>query len=329
VTVTICAPGTSNCATIDHVLVDTGSTGLRLLRSAVPASLGLANAKDSAQGNTMAECVEFGSGTAWGPISKVDLKIAGETASSLPIQIVDDSFASIPADCSSKGPDIAARGPSSFGGNGLIGLNVMRHDCQTSCQLPAASMYYDCAGSTCTGIAVPLAEQVPNPVIDFATDNNGMTLNFPAVAPGGEGTVSGTMTFGVNTQSNNILPATAQQITTTVFGEVTASFNGLPMPGFIDSGSSAYFIVDPSISQCPSSFSSAPWFCPAAPTALSASLQSETGATLGGQHGVRIGQRVERGARGHRSEYGVVRSGRAGFGYAVHLRQTHHLRHAG
>lgn len=281
VSVTICAPGTGNCATIDHVLVDTGSSGLRLLRSAVPASLGLANAKDSAQGNTMAECVEFGSGTAWGPISRVDLKIAGETASSLPIQIVDDSFASIPADCSSEGPDMAARGPSSFGGNGLIGLNVMRHDCQTSCQSPAASMYYDCAGSTCTGIAVPLAEQVPNPVIDFATDNNGMTLNFPAVAPGGAGTVSGTMTFGVNTQSNNMLPATAQQMTTTVFGEVTASFNGLPMPGFIDSGSSAYFIVDPSISQCPSSFSSAPWFCPAAPTALSASLQSETGATLG------------------------------------------------
>jgi hypothetical protein len=281
VTVTICAPGTGNCATIDHVLVDTASTGLRLLRSAVPASLGLVNAKDSAQGNTMAECVEFGSGVAWGPISKVDLKIAGESASSVPIQIVDDSFAAIPADCSSEGPDMAARGPSSFGGNGLIGLNVMRHDCQTSCQSPAASMYYDCAGSTCTGIAVPLAEQVPNPVIQFTTDNNGMTLNFPAVAQGGESTVAGTMTFGINTQSNNILPSTAQQMTTTVFGEVTASFNGLPMPGFIDTGSSAYFIVDPSISQCPSSFSSAPWFCPAAPTALSASLQSESGATLG------------------------------------------------
>src|SRR5215475_5398074 len=55
VTVTICAPGTGNCATIDHVLVDTGSSGLRLLRSAVPASLGLVNSKDSAQGNTMAE----------------------------------------------------------------------------------------------------------------------------------------------------------------------------------------------------------------------------------------------------------------------------------
>jgi len=281
VTLTICAPGTGKCATIDHVLVDTASVGLRLLRSAVPASLGLADAKDSAQGNTMAECAEFAAGVAWGPISKVDLKIAGETAPSLPIQIVDDSFASVPADCSSAGPDMAAKGAASFGGNGLIGLNVIRHDCQTSCQSPAASIYYDCAGANCTGVAVPLAEQLPNPVIQFVTDNNGVTLNFPAVGEGGQSTVSGTMTFGINTQGNNILPSTAQQMTTTVFGEVTASFNGLPMPGFVDSGSSAYFIVDPSIGQCPSSFSSLPWFCPTAPATLSASLQSESGATLG------------------------------------------------
>jgi hypothetical protein len=281
VTVTICAPGTSNCATIDHVQVDTGSVGLRLLRSAVPASLGLVNQKDSAQGNTMAECVEFGSGVAWGPVSTVDLKVAGETASSLPVQIVDDSFASVPADCSNEGPDIAAKGAASLGGNGLIGLDVIRHDCQTSCQDAAASLYYDCAGSNCTGVAVPLAEQVPNPVTKFATDNNGMTLSFPAVAEGGQGSVSGTMTFGVNTQSNNVLPSTAQQMTTSVFGEVTASFSGVPMPGFVDSGSGAYFFVDQSIGQCPASFSSQPWFCPASPATISASLQSDSGVTLG------------------------------------------------
>lgn len=31
----ICAPGSSNCAVIPHVLVDTGSVGLRLLASAI------------------------------------------------------------------------------------------------------------------------------------------------------------------------------------------------------------------------------------------------------------------------------------------------------
>jgi hypothetical protein len=281
VTVTVCAPGTSNCATIDHVMVDTGSVGLRLVRSAVPSSLGLVNQKDSAQGNTMAECVEFGSGVAWGPVSTVDLKMAGETAASLPVQIVDHTFAAIPADCANAGPLIDANGAASFGGNGLIGLDVIRHDCQTSCQFASASIYYDCAGANCTSVAVPLAEQLPNPVTKFATDNNGVTLSFPAVGAGGQGSVSGTLTFGVGTQSDNPLPSGVPQITTTPFGEVTTSFNGLPMPGIVDSGSGAYFFVDPSIGQCPSSFSNQPWFCPPDPATISASLQSESGLTQG------------------------------------------------
>jgi Protein of unknown function (DUF3443) len=40
--VTVCAPGTSNCATIDNIQVDTGSQGLRILASALPANLQLA-----------------------------------------------------------------------------------------------------------------------------------------------------------------------------------------------------------------------------------------------------------------------------------------------
>lgn len=32
--VTVCVPGTSNCATVDNVQVDTGSQGLRILASA-------------------------------------------------------------------------------------------------------------------------------------------------------------------------------------------------------------------------------------------------------------------------------------------------------
>lgn len=39
--VTVCVPGTSNCVTIDNVQVDTGSQGLRVLASQLPASLEL------------------------------------------------------------------------------------------------------------------------------------------------------------------------------------------------------------------------------------------------------------------------------------------------
>src|SRR6185312_3563344 len=38
-TVTICATGTSTCQTIDHILVDTGSTGLRVEYGALNASM--------------------------------------------------------------------------------------------------------------------------------------------------------------------------------------------------------------------------------------------------------------------------------------------------
>ncbi|MGB9364088.1 MAG: DUF3443 family protein, partial [Candidatus Sulfotelmatobacter sp.] len=37
--VTVCVPGTSTCQTIDGVLVDTGSSGLRIISSALSLSL--------------------------------------------------------------------------------------------------------------------------------------------------------------------------------------------------------------------------------------------------------------------------------------------------
>jgi hypothetical protein len=280
VSLTICAPGTQNCATIDHVIVDTGSVGLRLLRSAIPASLGLTNATDPVQGNTLAECSEFGAGHAWGPISTVDLKIAGETASALPMQIVDDTFASMPADCASFGPDMVSNGAQSFGGNGLIGVDVLRRDCLESCQSVASTLYYDCAGTNCSPVAMPLTNQVPNPISRFASDNNGMTLSFPAVPQGGSASVTGTMTFGINTESNNA-PPTVQQLTTTASATTIATYNGQTMQAILDSGSGAYYFPNASITECPLSFSSAPWLCPSQTSLQTATLQGELGGSLG------------------------------------------------
>jgi len=39
VTITVCIPGTSTCQNIDHVWVDTGSAGLRLITSAFTSQL--------------------------------------------------------------------------------------------------------------------------------------------------------------------------------------------------------------------------------------------------------------------------------------------------
>src|SRR3954469_12659404 len=77
VTLTLCEPGTGNCQDIDHVLVDTGSTGVRVLESVLTLHLPEAT---SGTGKTLAECLPFVSGTSWGPVRLADLKVAGETA---------------------------------------------------------------------------------------------------------------------------------------------------------------------------------------------------------------------------------------------------------
>jgi hypothetical protein len=75
-TVTVCQPGSStNCQTIDHVLVDTGSTGLRLLSSQLKSSLNLPPA--SSGGLPVLNCVQFVDNTfMWGPVVTADVVLA-------------------------------------------------------------------------------------------------------------------------------------------------------------------------------------------------------------------------------------------------------------
>jgi hypothetical protein len=276
VTLTLCAPGTQNCATIDHVIVDTGSVGLRLLRSAVPSSLGLVNATDPVGGNTLAECMEFASGHAWGPISTVDLKMGGETASSLKVHILDDSFASKPAECASYGPDMLANGAKSFGGNGYIGIDVLRRDCLGGCTTTSNTLYYDCAGTQCSPVGMPATHQMQNPISAFAADNNGVTLTFPALAAGGAQNVSGTMTFGIDTQANNASTG-ATKLAINGSASVNASYGDRSMQAILDTGSGAYYFPDSTIALCPSSFSSQAYYCPAQQLTRSATLASKSG----------------------------------------------------
>jgi len=84
------------------------------------------------------------------------------------------------------------------------GVGVFKHDCGSNCvQQAVPATYYGCAGSTCTSLAVAEDLQVANPIPYFATDNNGSILMLPAVASGGEASLSGQLVFGIGTQSNN------------------------------------------------------------------------------------------------------------------------------
>ncbi len=54
--VSICNPGTATCQTIDHVLVDTGSSGLRILSSALGLALPYVT---DANSNGIGNCIQY------------------------------------------------------------------------------------------------------------------------------------------------------------------------------------------------------------------------------------------------------------------------------
>jgi hypothetical protein len=115
VTVTLCVPGTATCQSIDHVLVDTGSIGLRVLESVLTPSF---PAIKNATGDALAECVQFVDGTAWGPIVKADVTLAGETALAIPIQAIGENAYPMPTNglCATGRP---MTDPQSLFANGL------------------------------------------------------------------------------------------------------------------------------------------------------------------------------------------------------------------
>ncbi|SIO06743.1 Protein of unknown function [Paraburkholderia phenazinium] len=253
--VTICTAGTgatANCSTIDNVLVDTESFGLRLFASAIPSStLNTLNAQtQTSTGATIAECALFGSGYTWGTVRNVDLKMSGEVAQNVPIQVVSDSTlaASAPSACQQQ-PVLAQ--PTDLGANGILGVGVAPQDCGGQCVSNSpAGTYYACSGTSCGVANEPLAQQVGNPVQFFATDNNGVVLEMPAVGSTGAVSSTGTLVFGIDTQANNTLAgAGATVLGTDLSGDFTATYNGVTYTSnaFFDSGSSVLFFQDSSI----------------------------------------------------------------------------------
>ncbi len=242
---TICVPGTSTCQNIDHVLVDTGSVGLRLLSSEV--TITLPHSKD-ASNNSIGNCVQYANlSYQWGPVVKADVKMAGEVASSIPIQIVGEAnFPAAPFDCSYGGYLFPAQDASELGFKGILGVGLFRQDCGDLCSrdnpVPA---YWSCGSSVCTIASTELSAQLQNPVWMFPQDNNGLSIVLPQVVGTGSPPLTGSMIFGIGTQSNNGLNG-ALAIATDRAGSFTTTFNGKAYPGsFIDSGSNFYYILDP------------------------------------------------------------------------------------
>jgi Protein of unknown function (DUF3443) len=274
-TVTVCVPGsTTNCQIIDHIQVDTGSYGLRLLAPVLTLTL---PPEILAGGASLAECTQFVDGFSWGPVALADMTIGGETAHSLPVQVIGDPrFTNIPADCSNTGgteEDTVA----TFGANGIIGIGPFELDCG-DCNVNTHDIYFSCAtaSTTCTDTTVPNNMQVPNPVTSFAVDNNGSIIQLPAVTGLGAVTLSGTLTFGIDTQSNNV---SGTQTVLTVDGnsELLMTYKTQTFANsFIDSGSNGIYFTDSTIPQC-TEMGITTFFCPTSTLAETVSIEGQNG----------------------------------------------------
>jgi hypothetical protein len=287
VSVVVCIPGSNfaaaSCQTVDHVEVDTGSVGLRILADEVSTAgaaftLALPPIKDSS-GNLLAECLTFADGASWGTLATADIELPVSTkkALSVPVQIIGSAAAGTPpAACTPAAPLHTENTVPSFGANGILGVGPFINDCNSNsaCSPPTpgqampSAVYYSCPSNPCNpSTAVPasasLAQQVANPVTLFGADKNGVILELPAVGDAGAANPSGgVLVFGIGTQSNNgassatVLPLDAN-------GEVAATLNNSLSytMAFLDSGSNGNFFADSALTVCTDN----QFFCPANP----------------------------------------------------------------
>jgi hypothetical protein len=282
VTIKLCPPNAQTdtvCVTVDHMLLDTGSIGVRVFASALGSSLtsrlpqqtGASN--DSTGNAPLAQCALFGSGYLWGSLRRADVTIGGMAARDLPVQIVGDAaYKSTPADCESRG--VADLGTvDALGANGVVGIGHRVRDFPQAAQNALAATYYYCASPwSCTPASVPLDRQTANPVTAFATDNNGTIIRLPALPPGGQASATGELIFGVSTRSNNAMPANAKVLAVSDQGTLTTLYANRSMPAIVDSGTNGLMFRDTSI---PTGINN--WFSPQNTLSLAATMTSTVG----------------------------------------------------
>jgi len=285
--VTVCQSGNASlCQTIDHVLVDTGSTGLRLLHSVLNPALNLGTVT-AASGRPLLNCIQFVDNShAFGRVATADVTLGPKIAANLPIQIIaDPAYTALSSNCASG---TGNNTPATLGANGILGVGMTAQDCGIDCTTISSNNYYfTCTTGTCSaavGTTATLAKQITNPVSRFATDNNGVVIDLPAVPSQGATSIAGQMLFGIGTASNNTPIAGVVSLTTATDGYITTAPVGAPTVlsnasmgnSFIDTGSNGVYF-DATLPLCSSATD---FYCPASnttvPTTLSGTNMSST-----------------------------------------------------
>jgi hypothetical protein len=274
VSITVCQPGsTTQCQTIDNVLVDSGSYGLRIFSNQIT---NFSPSFIQSGGGTVTECVQFADGYTYGPVANLDVSIAGETASNIPVNILaSPNYTYVPSTCVA-GPPLQS--PASFGSNGVLGIGDNIND-------SAYGLYYICSGNTCSyqnNVTNSSSFVIVNPVSKFVADNNGVIISMPAItAATGNSSASGQLIFGIGTQSNNVLPNNANVITPDTSNYFVTTLNGTTYnSSFIDSGSNGlFFNTNINLNPCSQSSNWYGFYCPNTSQSLTAQITSTNNTT--------------------------------------------------
>jgi hypothetical protein len=268
-------------------------------------------------GNVFAECLQFADGFSWGSVNTADIKlpVSGESATNVVVQVIGAASAGNPANAnptcvppkSSPLYSGACMGIENtvpcFGANGILGVGPFINDCASTipcapgtpvCDssnvcIPGNSATYftctaaaSCAQTTANAPNTPPAEQLPNPAVLFASDNNGVIVELPAVgASGAAAPLKGSLVFGIGTETNNGLGSATQLTADASTGVISATLNSVAYPfSYLDSGSNANFFPTTSIPNCLAPNDG--FLCPTAGTTVneSATLQGTNSAKL-------------------------------------------------
>lgn len=283
VTIRLCSPNNSaQCTTIDRILVDTGSVGLRVFAQPSNASaLSTLNlTQQTVGGQPIAECHPFSQGVTWGPIKYATLQIGERVASNVALQVIaDPQFAAVPTACTNQGTLL--NNVTSLRANGILGLQPFQEDCGDDCANGAQNVYFSCStnNNNCVNTTQALANQLQNPVTLFGSDNNGVIITLDSVPSDGATFVNGTLTFGVDTRSNNA-STNSNTIVLDENGFFTTTLNGTNYPAsFFDTGSNGYFFDAPAFNAISGCANYPGFYCPPNTLTLNATMTGAAGST--------------------------------------------------
>ncbi len=255
VTLTICVPNSSTCEDVPNILLDYGSTGLRLSHTlAIAGEL----PQEQVNGQGLFECYLFVSGYNFGPVVTAQITL-GTFSVTVPVQISNSSL-SAPSSCSSE----YSSAPFQPTYNGILGVLFPQYDI-------GSAYYYEGNNGPLTP---PQSDEVQNPIYLLGSpNNNGVLLSKLPIVSNSQGapSVTGTLSFGA--------PSSGTSLQTNQNGMINATYpssGGSTSPAFFDTGSNGFFIDNASIPQCTGNLSG--FFCGSAPN-QNATLTGTTGSS--------------------------------------------------